>query len=69
MKIQDLLFIATIVPLIYIRKPKIIFVAGIVCLIVAMPLFHFWIFFTAQKLVEYAFFFFLAGLLLLLKKG
>ncbi|MDO8269290.1 MAG: hypothetical protein Q7T54_01300 [Candidatus Levybacteria bacterium] len=68
MKIQDLAFIALLAGLLYIRKPKLFVVTAIILLILSMPLFQFWVFFTAQRFVEYAFFLLLIATLLFLFK-
>lgn len=54
MKPQDLIFIVALVGLLLTRKPKWLVIAGLVCLVLAIPLFSFWIFFTAQRLTYYA---------------
>ena len=63
MKIQDLGFLGLLVLLIYFKKPRLSAVAGLVCLIVSMPLFYFWIFFTAERLTWYAASFFLLSII------
>ncbi|OIP58231.1 MAG: hypothetical protein COX79_02245 [Candidatus Levybacteria bacterium CG_4_10_14_0_2_um_filter_36_16] len=66
MKIQDILFLITLLVLIYKKDSRILIVAGILCLLLALPFFSFWIFFTAQRLVYYAAGFFLLAVLFLL---
>lgn len=62
MKPQDIVFIVILAILLFvIRKPKVLVIAGLICLILSIPLFSFWIFFTAQRLVYYAAAFFLAA--------
>jgi len=69
MKPQDIgFFIVLLVLLLFKRNPRLFIVAGLVCLILSMPLFHFWIFFTAQRLVWYAAAFLLTGIILILGK-
>jgi len=58
MKPQDILFFALGVLLLFSRKPKYFVFAGLFCLILAIPLFSAWIFFTAERLVWYAAVFF-----------
>lgn len=55
MKPQDIVFVLLLVFLIlFFRKhPRVIALAGMLCIIVSIPLFSFWIFFTAQRLVYY----------------
>ena len=61
MKPQDLIFIVILIGLLFTRKPKFLVYAGIVCLILSIPFFSFWVFFTAQRLTYYAIGFFLAA--------
>lgn len=68
MKPQDILFIVILLALLITRKPKWLAIAGFVCLIASVPLFHFWIFFTAQRLIYYAWAFFLITALIILFK-
>ena len=64
MKPQDLLFILVLLILLFIRKPMYAVIAASVCLIIAMPLFHLWIFFTAERLTMYAGGFYLCAIIL-----
>jgi hypothetical protein len=69
MKPQDILFIIVLlVVLLFKRNPKYFVVGGLVCLVLAMPLFHFWVFFTAERLVWYGAAFLLAAILIFLFK-
>ncbi len=63
MKPQDIIFVIALVFLIYQRNPRLAAGVGIFCLVIAMPLFQFWIFFTAQRLVMYAAAFFLLSII------
>lgn len=54
MKLQDLLFIFVFVIIGFLRKPIIYTFAGIFSLLMAIPLFHLRIFFTAERLTWYA---------------
>ena len=58
MKIQDIGFLILIVLIVIGKKPLYLVYAGIVSLIIAMPLFYMWIFFSAQRLTWYAAVFF-----------
>ena len=58
MKIQDIIFIVMLIVFLIRRKPEFFAWAGLLCLVGAIPLFIFWIFFTAQRLIMYAFIFF-----------
>lgn len=58
MKPQDILFVIALVVLLWRRNPREIALAGIICLLIAMPLFYKWVFFTAQRLTYYAVAFF-----------
>lgn len=68
MKPQDILFFIVLAMLLLIQKPRILVVAGLVCFMLAIPLFSSWIFFTAQRLVYYGAAFLLVGSVLLLRK-
>lgn len=59
MKPQDILFIFLLAILIYKKSPKLFVGAALICLLISMPLFQFWIFFSAQRLVAYSFVFLL----------
>jgi len=54
MKSQDILFILVLAFLLFKRNPKLFVWAGLLCLFLSMPLFHFLVFFTAERLVYYA---------------
>ncbi len=70
MKIQDIVFFAALVLLIIKHNPKIAVFCGLACLILSIPLFSFWIFFTAERLVWYAAgFFLLAVIFYLIQKN
>lgn len=60
MKIQDILFLLAFLYVVWLRRPTIAVSIGLVLLLISIPLFGFWIFFTAERLVWYA-----AGLFLL----
>lgn len=62
MKPQDIAFIIMLIVLMALRKPKFLVVAGLTCLLIAMPLFAKWIFFTAERLTWYAAAFFLLAI-------
>lgn len=68
MKIQDIIFLLIFIFMLYRRRYEWIAMAGLVCIIVAIPFFSFWIFFTGQRLTYYAFFFLLLACLLFLFK-
>ena len=68
MKPQDIAFIVIFIVLIALRKPKLFVAAGITCLLVSIPLFAKWIFFTAERLTWYAAVFFLVAAIFYLKK-
>jgi hypothetical protein len=64
MKPQDLVFIIVVALLLFIRKPRYAVLLGSVCLVIAIPLFHFWVFFTAERLTMYAAGFYLVAIIL-----
>lgn len=70
MKFQDIFFVAFLIFLIIFRRnsPKTFIVLGIICFVISVPLFYFWIFFTAQRVVMYGAGFVLLGLLLEISK-
>lgn len=69
MKPQDILFILILAFLLYKKNPEWLVAGALLCILLAVPLFSFWIFFTAQRFIYYAFFLLLlASLLFLFKK-
>jgi len=66
MKIQDLIFGIVFLLITWKRNTKLAVLAGLSCLLLAMPLFKFWVFFTAERLVRYAAGFFLITIILFL---
>lgn len=68
MKPQDILFIIILVGLLFLRKPKFLIAAGLLCLLLSIPLFSFWVFFTAERLVEYGAGLLLAAIILIMVK-
>lgn len=63
MKIQDIVFFVVLALLIFKRNPKFMIACGIASLFLSIPLFSFWIFFTAERLVWYAAAFFLLAII------
>ena len=53
MKPQDILFIIIIGIALLLRKPKLLVGVGLVFFLLSVPLFVKWIFFTAERLVEW----------------
>ena len=68
MKIQDIAFFVVLALLIFKRNPQLAVICGIVCLILSIPLFSLWIFFTAERLTWYAAAFFLLAIIFYLFK-
>lgn len=66
MKIQDLFFIGLLAAIILSRKTKVAIIAGLFLLLASIPFFSLWIFFTAQRLVIYAFFLLVLSVITLL---
>lgn len=54
MKIQDVVFFIIFVFLILSQRPRWTVIIGLFFLFLAIPLFSFWIFFTAERLIWYA---------------
>lgn len=68
MKTQDIIFLIILIFLVFKQNPRLSVVVGIVSLVLSIPLFSFWIFFTAERLTWYAAaFFFLAIVLQIIK--
>lgn len=67
MKFQDIIFLIIFILVILKKDSRLSTLAGIICLILSIPLFAVWIFFTAQHLVWYAAAFFLLSIILLFK--
>ena len=61
MKSQDVFFILVFLLLLYRNSPHSTVISGVLCLVVSIPLFGLWIFFTAERLTWYAASFFLLG--------
>lgn len=59
MKIQDIIFLTLFVFLVHKMNPKWSAIFGMFSLFAAIPLFTFWVFFTAERLIWYAAAFFL----------
>lgn len=67
MKPQDIIFIIVLLALIYKRNPKWAAVVGVGSLLLSIPLFATWTFFTAERLTWYAGAFFLLSIILRFK--
>lgn len=63
MKSQDIIFLFVFAILLLIKKQKWLTFAGLGSLVLAMPLFASWVFFTAERLTWYAAAFFSAALI------
>lgn len=68
MKPQDIVFIIAIIVLFFTcwKRPSVFVWAGLLCLALSIPLFSFWIFFTAQRLLYYGAGFLFVGTVLML---
>lgn len=64
MKIQDIFFLLLLAFLILRRNLKYAVFSGLICLILSIPLFATWIFFSAERLTWYASTFFLLAILI-----
>jgi len=67
MKPQDILFIIIFLFFVYKKNSKWVTVAGLFCLLISIPLFAKWVFFTAERLTWYAAGFFLLAILINIK--
>ncbi len=63
MKIQDIIFFIIFLSMLIKRDPRLAAGTGIIFLILSIPLFSFWIFFTAERLTWYAASFFLLSII------
>lgn len=68
LKPQDLLFVVIFVLLFIKRDARLFAIAGLISVALSIPLFSEWVFFTAQKLVWFAFIFFATAVVLNLIK-
>lgn len=68
MKIQDVIFFLILVALLLFRRPRLFVWAGLGSLVLAIPLFAKWVFFTAERLTWYAACFFVITILFYLFK-
>ncbi|OGG01688.1 hypothetical protein A2Z33_05610 [Candidatus Gottesmanbacteria bacterium RBG_16_52_11] len=68
MKVQDFLFLL-VFGAVWIFRKRYLAAAGLVCLILAIPLFSFRIFFTAERLTWYAAAFFVSAAAVMLRTG
>lgn len=55
MKVQDILLLTVTVVLAVQRSPRLLVITGLGLLVFAAPLYAMWVFFTAQRLVMFAF--------------
>lgn len=62
MKFQDIIFFVIVAFFVYTHNSKWAIIAGLFCLFLAIPLFAFWVFFTAERLTWYAAGFFLLAI-------
>lgn len=67
MKTQDSTFFLIMVVLLVFRRPTYFVWAGLSCLVIAIPLFATWTFFTAERLTWYAAAYFLIYILISLR--
>lgn len=63
MKPQDIVFTLVFLFLLYRFKPRVTVIIGLLFLVFSVPLFYFWIFFTAERLTWYAAGFFLLAII------
>lgn len=64
MKNQDLIFFVVLLAIFFSRRPRLFVYAGLGCLLLAIPLFAKWVFFTAERLTWYAAVFFFIFILI-----
>lgn len=66
MKPQDVIFVIVLLALLFKKKSQWLTIAGLLCLVLSIPLFASWIFFTAERLVYYAAGFILLAIIVML---
>ncbi len=64
MKPQDIVFLFFVVMVMYKKSSRIAVIFGSACLLLSIPLFSEWVFFTAERLTWYAVGFFLIAIFL-----
>lgn len=68
MKIQDLIFVLVGVLLCLTRNPRYFVSTGLLCLMLSIPLYYYWVFFTAERLTWYALAFFSFSIVLYIRE-
>ncbi len=68
MKPQDIGFFVIFASILLLRRPSLLVWAGLACLVLAIPLFATWTFFTAERLTWYAAAYFFVFILISLLK-
>lgn len=68
MKIQDIVFLVIFITILAFRRERLLVYLGLGLLVLAIPLFAKWIFFTAQRFVLYSAISFFTYILLALKE-
>ncbi|OGH12449.1 MAG: hypothetical protein A2857_06240 [Candidatus Levybacteria bacterium RIFCSPHIGHO2_01_FULL_36_15] len=63
MKIQDVILLIIFIYLLYKHNSRQFILLGILCFLASIPLFYFWVFFTAQRLIYFGSFFLLCGII------
>lgn len=68
MKIQDIIFLVTVLILLFKRDSRLFLLTGLSAILISIPLFYLQIFFTAQRLVYYGAFFILVATIIMIVK-
>lgn len=68
MKPQDIFFVVLFLLVLLKKDSRVSMAIGIVCILLSIPLFSFWVFFTAERLTWYGAAFFLLTTVLQLKE-
>lgn len=68
MKVQDIIFLIIMIILIGKKDPRWFAIAGLTCITLAIPLFAWWIFFTAERLTWYASAYFFTFILMTMRE-
>jgi len=68
MKLQDILFFIFVVIILFTRNSRLSAILGILLLVLSLPLFALWVFFTAERFTWYAGAFFFISVILTISK-
>jgi hypothetical protein len=67
MKLQDVILVLIGCALLVKRDARVCFMAGLACILISIPFFASWVFFTGQRLLWYAAVYFMSGIIFSLR--